>query len=127
MHTASSFRAFARRRAVLLAAALFFASSAALADLRIGVAVGPFAPYAYPLSALQDRAQAVPEGATLQFEDSAGDPIRPLGRVGSLIAPPVDARRAGGRRRPRAAGNARQLRTIATQVTGRPAIRRYRP
>ncbi|SEI44228.1 inositol transport system substrate-binding protein [Azotobacter beijerinckii] len=88
MHTASSFRAFARRRAVLLAAALFFASSAALADLRIGVAVGPFAPYAYPLSALQDR-------ATLQFEDSAGDPIRPLGRVGSLIAPSVDARRAG--------------------------------
>lgn len=96
MHTASSFRAFARRRAVLLAAALFFASSAVLADLRIGVAVGPFDPYiAYPLSALQDRAQAVPEGATLQFEDSAGDPIRPLGRVGSLIAPPVDARRAG--------------------------------
>lgn len=71
MHTASFFRAFARRRAALLAAALFFASSAVLADLRIGVAVGPFDPYiAYPLSALQDR-------ATLQVEDSAGDPIRP--------------------------------------------------
>jgi|GEM_PF-2112692 len=91
MHTASSFRAFARRRAALLAAALFFASSAVLADLRIGVAVGPFDPYiAYPVSALQDRARAVPEGATRQLEDSAG-----VGRVGSLIAPPVDARRAG--------------------------------
>ncbi|ASL28328.1 hypothetical protein [Azotobacter chroococcum] len=85
MHTASFFRAFARRRAALLAAALFFASSAVLADLRIGVAVGPFDPYiAYPLSALQDR-------ATLQVEDSAGDPIRPLGRVGSLIAQSLDA------------------------------------
>lgn len=100
MHTASFFRAFARRRAALLAAALFFASSAVLADLRIGVAVGPFDPYiAYPLSALQDRAQAVPEGATRQLENSVGDPIRPLGRVGSLIAQSLDAivvaRRAG--------------------------------
>ncbi|MDV7213094.1 sugar ABC transporter substrate-binding protein [Azotobacter beijerinckii] len=91
MHTASSFRASARRRAVLLAAALFFASSAALADLRIGVTVGQFDHYiAYLVRAMQERAKTVPEGATLQVEDSAGDLIRQLGHVENFIAQKVD-------------------------------------
>ncbi|WP_460428377.1 substrate-binding domain-containing protein, partial [Azotobacter armeniacus] len=91
MHTASSSRALARTRAVLLATFLFLASSAALAELRIGVTVGQFDHYvAYLVRAMQDHAKGVPEGATLQVEDSAGDLIRQLGHVENFIAQKVD-------------------------------------
>ncbi|NWE37783.1 substrate-binding domain-containing protein, partial [Pseudomonas gingeri] len=67
-------------------------STAAHAELRIGVSVGQFDNYvSYLVQAMQDRAKASPDDVKLQVEDSASDVVRQLNQVESFISQKVDA------------------------------------
>ena len=67
-------------------------STAAHAELRIGVSVGQFDNYvSYLVQAMQDRAKSSPDGVKLQVEESASDVVRQLNQVESFISQKVDA------------------------------------
>lgn len=78
-------------RRLLLALVLASLPGLSLAELRIGVTVGNLDNYiAYLVRAMQDRANQVEGGASLQVEDSASDVVRQLGHVENFIAQKVD-------------------------------------
>ncbi len=80
-------------RRLCLAMALSLASGAALADLKVGVAMSQFDDtwLTYLREDMGAKAKSVPEGVTLQFEDARGDVVKQLSQVESFISQKVDA------------------------------------
>lgn len=81
-----------KHKVALAALGLWMASSAAVAEVRIGVAVAQYDNYiAYLAKAMQAKAKTVDGGATLQLEDAGGDVVRQIGQVENFISQKVDA------------------------------------
>ncbi|WP_157213062.1 sugar ABC transporter substrate-binding protein [Pseudomonas sp. M47T1] len=80
-------------RHICLALALCVASGAALADLKVGVAMSQFDDtwLTYLREAMGAKAKAMPDGVSLQFEDARGDVVKQLSQVESFISQKVDA------------------------------------
>jgi len=80
-------------RRLCLAIALSLASGAALADLKVGVAMSQFDDtwLTYLREAMGSKAKSLPEGVSLQFEDARGDVVKQLSQVESFISQKVDA------------------------------------
>ena len=77
---------------IAIGISLWFLSTQALAELRIGVAVAQYDNYiAYLVRAMQDRAAAVPGGAKLNLEDAGGEVVRQISQVENFISQGVDA------------------------------------
>jgi inositol transport system substrate-binding protein len=76
-----------------LALSLSLASGAALADMKIGVAMSQFddAWLTYLRESMNQKAKAMPDGVTLQFEDARSDVVKQLSQVESFISQKVDA------------------------------------
>ncbi|AMB84870.1 rhizopine-binding protein [Pseudomonas agarici] len=76
-----------------LALSLLFASGAAMADLRIGVSMSQFDDtwLTYLRENMDKKAQSIPEGVKLQFEDARSDVVKQLSQVESFISQKVDA------------------------------------
>ena len=76
-----------------LAISLSLASGAAMADIKIGVAMSQFddAWLTYLRESMSQKAKAMPDGVTLQFEDARSDVVKQLSEVESFISQKVDA------------------------------------
>lgn len=80
-------------RRLCLALALSLASGAAMADLKVGVAMSQFddAWLTYLREDMGNKAKTIPGGVQLQFEDARGDVVKQLSQVESFISQKVDA------------------------------------
>ena len=76
-----------------LALSLMFATSAALADMKIGVSMSQFDDtwLTYLRESMDKKAKSYPDGVQLQFEDARSDVVKQLSQVESFISQKVDA------------------------------------
>jgi inositol transport system substrate-binding protein len=76
-----------------LALSLSLASSAAFADIKIGVAMSQFDDtwLTYLRDSMAQKAKAMPEGVTLQFEDARSDVVKQLSQIENFISQNVSA------------------------------------
>ncbi|KAA0981986.1 sugar ABC transporter substrate-binding protein [Pseudomonas sp. ANT_J28] len=82
-----------KTRFASLALSLMFASSAALADMKIGVSMSQFDDtwLTYLRESMDKKAKSYPEGVQLQFEDARSDVVKQLSQVENFISQKVDA------------------------------------
>jgi inositol transport system substrate-binding protein len=76
-----------------LALSLMLVSGAALADLKIGVAMSQFDDtwLTYLRESMDKKAKSYPDGVQLQFEDARSDVVKQLSQVENFISQKVDA------------------------------------
>ncbi|TWI54929.1 inositol transport system substrate-binding protein [Pseudomonas duriflava] len=82
-----------KNRVASLALSLLMTSTAALADLKVGVSMAQFDDnwLTYLRESMADKAKSMPDGVQLQFEDARSDVVKQINQVQSFISQKVDA------------------------------------
>lgn len=82
-----------KTRFAALALSTLLSSTAALADIKIGVSMSQFDDnwLSYLRESMAKKAKSLPDGVQLQFEDARNDVVRQLSQVESFIGQGVDA------------------------------------